>query len=70
MHSVAIWLELELGWLGLALRQSQNSSLALLGLEQVLNFQGKLGSGSTKMEIYVLSLAAARGKQKFQALPN
>ena len=52
--------KLELGWLGLAWRQSQNPSLALLGLKQVLNFQAELGSCLKEMEIYELS--SARGK--------
>ena len=55
-QSVPSWLELELapakklelGWLGSARRQSQNPSLARLGLAQVLNFRAELGSGSEK----------------------
>ena len=69
-QSVLTWLKLELalskklklGWLGSARRQSQNQSLAQLRLEQVLNFQAELGSGSEKMEISEMSSARARGK--------
>ena len=51
--------KLQLGWLGSAQRQSQNTSLAWLGLYQVLNVQAELGYGSEKIETYELSLARA-----------
>ena len=40
--------KLELGWLGSARRQSQNPSLARLGLEQMFDFRAELDSGSKK----------------------
>ena len=62
--------KLELGWLGSAQRQSQNPSLAWLGLKHVLIFQAELGSGSKKIGISKLSWARAQGKLKFQAWPS
>ena len=69
-QSLASWLKLELSWLGLARRQSQNLSLARIGLEGDLHFLADLGSGSEKMVIYELSSAQARGKRKFWAWHN
>ena len=72
-QSVASWLELnlpQLDWLSSARRQSQNPSLAWLGLKQVLNFQAQLGLGSDKILNYELSQAPTRGKWIFWAWPN
>ena len=61
-------------WAGLARlgsdrRQSQNPSLAWLGLKWVMIFRGELGSRSKKMEIFELSSDRAPGKGKFWAWP-
>ena len=58
----------ELGWLGSAGKQTQNLSLAWLGLKRKWDIRAELGLGSERSGFSKLSLAQARKIIRAQAL--